>query len=105
MAPTSAALFGVLEHEALRARVEGLPEEVLLRVGGEHHHADLGVLAGDPLGGRDPADARHPGVHQHHLGAPPRDQLERGLPGEASPTTIMSSSGVSTRRRPSRTMA
>src|SRR5690606_34299540 len=68
---------GVLQEESARAglqRTECIVVEVKRR---EDEHLDLRRVARDPRGGLDAADARHPDVHEHEVGA----QLERAPDG------------------------
>ncbi len=68
IAATSSAGLGVLEQEAARPGPQRR-ERVLVQVErGQHEHAHLRVLGGEPLGRLDAVHPGHPHVHQHHVG-------------------------------------
>ena len=70
----------VLEQEAGGADAQRL-EDVLAGVEGREHHDGRGVLrvGEDPLGRREPVELGHADVHQHDVGAPAGDDVDRGV--------------------------
>ena len=70
----------VLEQEAGGADAQRL-EDVLAGVEGREHHDRRGVLrvGEDPLGRREPVELGHADVHQHDVGAPAGDDVDRGV--------------------------
>jgi hypothetical protein len=72
---------GALHHIAAGARGDGVGEQALVAIGGEHDRLHLGARLGDPLDGGDAVDARQADVHDHDLGTQPADRLDHLLAG------------------------
>ena len=70
----------VLEQEARGTGPQRLGDLLVLTEGHQHEDPAAGVRGGDPPGGLDAVQHGHPDVHQHHLGALARDQVERLAP-------------------------
>ena len=97
----------VLEQEAARARAQRL-EDVLVEVERGEDQDRAPRIAGrhEPPGRLDAVHARHPDVHQDHVGQLRGRRARRAwTPSSASPTTSMSSRASSTIRKPLRTSA
>ena len=69
----------LLEHVAVRARLEPALEERPLAVGGEDEHPRVGDARDDLLGRLDAVHLRHAEVHDHDVGAAPLGERDRGL--------------------------
>ena len=56
-------------------------EDVLVQViGGQDHDVRVEAHRGEPTGGLDAVESRHPDVHQHHVGAKAARGLDRRQP-------------------------
>ena len=96
----SAGRLDVLEQEAGGARAQGAEDVLVELEGRQHDHPGLGQAGSAMIRAvaSSPSSARHPDVHQHHVG--PR--LERAAstasaPSAASPTTVDGGLGVEQR--------
>ena len=68
--PQQVGRLGVLDQEAAGPGAERLEDVLVELEGGQHDHPRCrpGRVGGDPPGRLEPVDARHPDVHQHHVG-------------------------------------
>jgi hypothetical protein len=78
-------LGGVLQQVGLRASADGLEHQLVVVVGGQHHHPRrTGSLAGDLPRGHHAACAGHLQIHHHHIRQFAR-WPGRPLPGRRQP--------------------
>jgi hypothetical protein len=77
--PSDVGPVGVLGDVAAGAGPQRVQDQVLVDVRGEHDDRDVRVLGGQPPGGRDAVEDRHPQVEQDRVRPVRGDLLHRLL--------------------------